>query len=112
MQCKVTAMGNSSSSGTHTRTPGRTLLLRTASLAVIASAIVITAPAQAQLAARRDATLSAPTIPNGSAPGQVRTRAQTDALDRQMANQTRADQIRTYATAALAVATHSVPHEV
>ncbi len=102
--------GRNASSSRSARLGGRTLLLRTASVAALASAISVATPAHAQLAARRGVTSSAPTLSASSGAVQVRTQAQTDALNRQTANQSRAEQIRTYATAARAAAVRSAPN--
>ncbi len=91
-------------------TSGRTMLRRSASFGVMALVLAGFAnPAHAQLAARRGPTLTAPTIPaQGS--GNVRSPAANDALARQAANRSRADQIRTMATEARAAIPRVVPN--
>ena len=87
------------------------LLLRTASAAVLTALIgALPTAAEAQLAARRGVTLTAPTLAPTSVPGQIRGAAQQGALDRQVQAQTRAQQIRTYATQARAAVVRSVPN--
>lgn len=81
----------------------RSILMRTASVAVLATLIDPTA-AYAQLAARRGATATAPVVAPRAVPGQVRPRAATEALDRSVATQTRADDIQRFVKQARAAA--------
>lgn len=94
--------------GEHRRHARRTLL-RSVSAAALASLIAaLPGTAQAQLAAVRGTTLTAPTILPAAVPGQIRSATQTGALDRQIAAQTRAQQIRSFATQAQAAVARSV----
>ena len=89
----------------------RGVLLRlSVSLPVMALAIVSSAaPAHAQLTARRGATGPATAPVAGRLPGQVRTPGASDALGRQVATRSRADQIRSYVTQAKVAIARSVP---
>jgi filamentous hemagglutinin family protein len=90
---------------------GKPLLLHSVSAAALATLIaVLPTPAEAQLAARRGALLTAPSINPAAIPGQIRGTAQQGALDRQVLAQNRAQQIRTYATEARAAVARSVPN--
>jgi filamentous hemagglutinin family protein len=91
----------------------RSLLLRTASVAVIAGVVGV-APAHAQLAARRGATLTAPTVTPRATAAFERQRAANQALDRSVAGQERVGSIRAYvaqARAAAAATVRPVPTE-
>ncbi|HEX8057467.1 MAG TPA: filamentous hemagglutinin N-terminal domain-containing protein, partial [Novosphingobium sp.] len=88
----------------------RSRLMRTASVVALAPTLVwLATPAQAQLAPRGPGISAARTL--AAARGvPVRTAVATDALARQAAAQTRAQQIRTMATQAKAAIARSVPN--
>lgn len=88
----------------------RSILMRTASVAVLAALIDPTA-AHAQLAARRGATATAPVVAPRAVPGQVRPRAATEALDRSVATQARVDDIQRFVKQARAAAGGTVVPE-
>ena len=88
----------------------KTALKHSVSVAALAVLLASSGPAYAQLVARRGATLTAPTVIPRAGAVQQRSQAATDALDRSIAAQTRAQQIRTMATQARAAVVRSVPN--
>lgn len=88
----------------------KALLKRSVSVAALAVLLGSSGQAYAQLAARRGATLTAPTIPVRAGAVQQRSQAANAALDRSIAAQTRAQQIRTMATQARDAVVRSVPN--
>ena len=81
----------------------RALLLRTASVVVLAS-MIGPEPASAQLAARRGPAATAPVIAPRAVPGQIRSDGANRALDRSVAVQARVDDIQRYVKQARAAA--------
>ena len=88
----------------------KTALKHSVSVAALAVLLASSGPAYAQLVARRGATLTAPTVIPRAGAVQQRSQTATDALDRSIAAQSRAQQIRAMATQARAAVARSVPN--
>src|SRR5262245_58489317 len=102
-------MSNQTGHGAVRGSSAKSMLLHSASAGVLAMIILSATPAQAQLAARRGPTLTAPTIGPTAVPGQLRSPLAVDAAARAAAARSRADEIRDYASQARAALARSVP---